>query len=169
MCANTLVAVTTVALPHSRDDTFGRRRAEEAHDRADAAFVRQVRHQRRLDAAHRMAGGPEILEQRAVVRSDVDDQLVPLQPEQRRRFALQLGEILAQNARRAAGIRILWRKQDRRIDNQAELHELALPAVQHFRRVRRLLVRPLADRPHLVDRRQVADEKHRLERGEPHT
>ena len=165
MCANTLVAVTTCAWPHSCTTRAAASGAEKAHDRADAAFVREVRHQCRLDAAHRMARGSEVLQERAVVRSDIDDQLGPAQPEERRRFALQLGEIFAKDSRRAAGVRILRREEDRRIDDQAQLHELARRAAEEFRRIRRLLVRPLTDRPHLVDRRQIAEEQHRLEIG----
>ena len=51
------------------------------------------------------------------------------------------------------------------VDDQADLHQLALLASQQLGRIGGLFERPLADRPHLVDRRQVAEKQHRFEVG----
>jgi hypothetical protein len=56
-------------------------------------------------------------------------------------------------------------KQDLRIDNQAQLHELAAAAVEDLGRVGGLFRRPFADLPHLVDGRQIAQEEHGVEVG----
>ncbi len=167
MCANTLVAVTTLRLARAPCTTCGGGRgSEEAHDRADAAFVREVRHQRRLDAAHRMAGGSEVRQQRAVVRSDVDDQLG------------------AAAGRAAASLRAAARRSSRAgfcvvplVYGYSGGNRIAgstirpsctswhRRAAQQLGRVRRLLVRPLPIGPHLVHRGQIAEKQHRLEIG----
>src|SRR5438067_2568662 len=112
-----------------------------------------------------MSRRAEVLEQRAVVRSHVDDELRSFEAQERGRLALQLREVLAQDLRRAARVRVLGRKQNSRIDNQPELHELTRPAAQQLRRIRRLLVRTLPDRTHLVHGRQVSEKQHRFEVG----
>jgi hypothetical protein len=86
-----------------------------------------------------MTGCAEVLKQRPVVRSDVDDQLGPAQPEQGGRFPLELREILAENSRRSARIRVFGWKQNRRIDDQTEWHELAPRAMKQFGRIGWLL------------------------------
>ena len=107
----------------------------------------------------------EVAEQRAVVRADVDDQILLPEREQLHHLAIQLGEVLAQDPGRAAGVGVVRREEDGRIDDQAELHQLALRAVQELGRIRRLLVRPRADRVHRVDRRQEAEEQDRTQVG----
>ena len=47
------------------------------------------------------------------------------------------------------------------------MHELAFPAVQELGGIRRLLVGTLADRAHLVHRRQIAEKQDRLEIAVP--
>ena len=79
-------------------------------------------------------------------------------------FALQVGEIVAQQFGGAAGVGIFRREDDDRVDRQAELHQVAVAAVQQIGRKPRLLTRHLADRHHLVDRRHVAEREHVIER-----
>ena len=114
--------------PAFPDDAPGDGGAEKAHDRPDAPLVREIGHQRRLDPADRMSRRAEVLEQRAVVRSHVDDELRSFEAQERGRLALQLREVLAQDLRRAARVRVLGRKQNSRIDNQPELHQLTRSA-----------------------------------------
>ena len=85
-------------------------------------------------------------------------------PSMRGGFALQVGEIVAQQLGGAAGVGIFRREDDDRIDREAELHQLAVAAVQQVGRKPRLLARHLADRHHLVDRRHVAEREHVIER-----
>ena len=54
----------------------GGRRREIAHHGRDAAPGRDLAHFRRLDAEHAVAGLLEVREQRAVVRADVDDEVL---------------------------------------------------------------------------------------------
>ena len=79
-------------------------------------------------------------------------------------FALQVGEIVAQQFGGAAGVGIFRREDDDRIDRQAELHQVALAAMQQVGREPGLLARHASDRHHLVDRRHVAEREHGLER-----
>ncbi len=76
------------------------------------------------------------------------------------RLALQVGEIVAQQFGGAAGIGIFGREDNGGIDRQAELHQLAIAAMQEIGREPRLLMRHGPDRHHLVDRRHVAERKH---------
>ena len=68
----------------------------------------------------------EVREQRAVVRADVDDEVVRLERKALLHLAVQLGEVLAQHPRRAARVRIAGREQHRGIDGEAELGEVAV-------------------------------------------
>ena len=77
---------------------------------------------------------------------------------------MQVGEIVAQQFGGAAGVGIFRREDDHRIDRQAELHQVAVAAMQEVGRKPRLLARHLADRHHLVDRRHVAERQHVIER-----
>ena len=113
-----------------------------------------------MDAEARLL---EIAQQRPVVGADVNDQVPRHKTQQRRRLAAQFGEVLPQDLRGAAGVGIFGRKQDLRVDDQPELHELALPAAKEQGRIGRLLARRAADRPHLVDRRQITEEQDRVE------
>ena len=72
-------------------------------------------------------------------------------------------EVLVQDPRRAAGVRIIRRKEHCGIDDAAQLNQLAMGTEEQFRRIGGLLARPLADRTHLVDRGNIADEEDRLE------
>ena len=76
-------------------------------------------------------------------------------------LALQVGEIVAQQLGGAAGVGIFRREDDDRIDREAELHQVAVAAMQQVGRKPRLLARHLADRHHLVDRRHVAERRAR--------
>ena len=84
----------------------------------------------RLDAEHTLTAVLEIREQRAIVRADIDDQVVVAQPEHGGALALQVGKIVAQQFGGAAGVGIFRREDDRRVDGEAELHQLAIAAMQ---------------------------------------
>ena len=119
----------------------------------------------RLDAEHAVAGFLEIRQQRAVIGADIDHEIVFPQAQHRRGFAGEIGEIVAQQLRGAAGVGIVRRKDDDGIDREAELHQLAVAAVEQVGREPRLLPRHDADPHHLVDRRHVAEREHVIERG----
>ena len=82
-------------------------------------------------------------------------------------FGAEIGEIVAQQLGGAAGVGIVRRKDDDRIDREPELHQLAARAVEQVGRKPRLLPRHFADRHHLVDRRHVAERQHGFERRMP--
>ena len=113
-----------------------------------------------------MAAFLEIRQQRAVIGADIDDEIVgfpaPASPTDSR---AELGEIVAQQLGGAAGVGIFRRKDDDGIDREAELHQLAVAAMEQVGREPRLLPRHDADPHHLVDRRHVAEREHVIERG----
>ena len=156
----TTLAGAVLALHLARD--LG---AEIALDRRNAAAVGDVADIGRLDAEHAMAAVLEIRKQRAVVRADVDDEIVAgrgrASPRSR---AASSAKLSRSSLRRAAGVGIFRRKDDDRIDGEAELHQFAFAAMQQVGRKPRLLARHLADRHHLVDRRHVAEREHVIER-----
>ena len=145
------------------DDLRGGLRPEERVDGRDAALHRDLEGVGRLDAAHAVAALVEIRQQRAVVRPDVDRQRLFPDRIEPHHFVVQLGEVLAQDARRAARVGVVRREQDCGIDDEAELHELAVRAVQQLRRIGRLLVRTASDRIHRVDWRQIANKQDRTQ------
>ena len=61
-------------------------------------------------------------------------------------LGIELGEIVAQELGHAAGVGIFRREDDDRIDREAELHQLAVAAIQQRRRKPGQLARHLADR-----------------------
>ncbi len=70
--------------------------AEITLDGRDAARVGDVADVGRLDAENAVAGFLEVRNQRAVIRADIDHQILFGQAQHRRAFALQFGEIVAQ-------------------------------------------------------------------------
>ena len=101
--------------------------------RRDAALVRELAGVGRLDAEDAVPAAWKLLEQRAVVRPDVDDQIVGRADRAAATSRVQLGEVLAQDPGRAAGVRVARREEDARVHDQAELDERAAPAAQHLR------------------------------------
>src|SRR3954447_21346698 len=89
--------------------------------------------------------------------------MIAAEGEHGRRLGVQLSEIVAQQLRGAAGVRILGWKDDYRIDGKSELDKLAFPAIQQGGRKPRQLARHFADRHHLVDGRHVAQRQHGFE------
>src|SRR4051812_2129360 len=89
--------------------------------------------------------------------------MIAAEGEHGRRLGIQLSEIVAQQLRGAAGVRILGWKDDYRIDCKPELDKLAFTAIQQGGRKPRQLARHLADRHHLVDGRHVAQRQHGFE------
>ena len=85
------------------------------------------------------------------------------QAEHLRRLGVELGEVVAQQLGHAAGVGIFRREDDHRIDREAELHQLAVAAIEQRGRKPGQLPRHLADRDHLVHRRHVAERQHGLE------
>ena len=148
-----------VLVLHLARDLLG----EVALDRRDAALVGDLGDVGRLDAENAVAALLEVRDQRAVVRADVDDEIVLAEAEHLRRLGVKLGEIVAQDPRHAAGVGIFRREDDHRIDGEAELHQFAVAAMQQVGRKPRLLALDLADRNHLVHRRHVAERQHGLE------
>ena len=138
--------------------------AEIALERRNAFAVGDVADVGRLDAEHAVAAFLEIRQQRAVVGADIDDEVLRPEAEHGGGFAVQVGEIVAQQLGGAAGVGIFRREDDHRIDGKAELHQVALLAMQQIGGEPRLLARDLADRHHLVDRRHVAEREHVIER-----
>ena len=144
-------------------DPLGRLGGQEGKSGRNAAVLCQRAHLRRFDAVDEEAGSLEVAQKRPVIGANVDHQVPRLQTQQRSRLAAQFGKVLAQDPRRAAGIGVFRRKEDLRIDHQAELHELAVPATQKQRRIGRLLARSLSNGPHLIDGRQITEEQNRFE------
>ena len=70
----------------------------------------------------------EIGDQRAVVRADIDDQIVGAQREKLRGLSIELSEIVAQQLGHSAGVGISRRKDDGWIDHKAQLDQFALVA-----------------------------------------
>ena len=113
------------------------------HQGRNAAAVGDLADLGRLDAEDTVT--LEVGEQRAVIRADVDDQILRLELEHRRCFGIKLGKIIAQQFGGTAGVGILGREDDDGIDRQAELHQLALGAIQKAGRKPGLLPRHCAD------------------------
>ena len=141
--------------------------AEIALDGGDAAAVGDVADVGRLDAEHAVSRRLEIRQQRPVIGADIDDEVVLAEAQHSGGLALQIGEIVAQQFGGAAGVGIFRRENNRRIDGEAELHQIAVRAMQQAGRKPRLLMRDGADRHHLVDRRHEAQRQHRVERLVP--
>ena len=137
---------------------------EVGRQRVDALLTRDRACLRRLDAEHAVAAGLEILQQRAVVRADIDDQAVRRERDHVGAFPVKIGEVLAQDARRAAEIRIAVGEQNLCRHLQADLDMAAAGAAQHLERIGRLLDRHAADFRHGVHRRDIAEEQHRIQR-----
>jgi len=114
----------------------------------------------RLDAEHAVAAALEVRQQRAVVRADVDDEVERSELQHGRGFGIELGEIIPQQLGGAAGVGIFRRKDDDRIDREAELHQIALGAMEQVGGKPGLLPRHLADRDHLVHGRHIAERKY---------
>jgi hypothetical protein len=140
------------------------RRSEIARERRDATVARDLTDLGRLDAEDAVAAVLEVREQRAIVGADIDNEIIRGELEQGGSFRVELGEIVAQQLGGAAGVGIFGREDDDGIDCQAELHQVALGAVQEMSREPRLLPRHLADRDHLVHWRHVAEREHVGER-----
>src|SRR5215470_12814399 len=102
-------------------DLGGHRRGEVAHEGWDAAAVGDLADLGRLDAEDAVV--LEVREQRAVIRADVDDEILRSKLEQRRGLRIELGKIIAQQLGGAAGVGIFGREDDDGIDRQAELHQ----------------------------------------------
>ena len=163
MWAKTLVAVTILRPAVPALHFVGALRSEERVERRNAGRDRELAGVGRLDAADPMPAAMEVAEQRAVVRSDVDDQVLLRERKQLHHLAVQLGEVLAQDAGRAAGVRVVRREDDVRVHDQPELHQRARLRSAGARPDSRLLVGPRADRVHRVDRRQIAEEQDRTQ------
>src|SRR5262245_43644654 len=93
-------------LPVLLDDGLRSARAEERNDRRDAVFERDLRRVRRFDSTNAEACVFEVAEERTVVRADVDDEIVLLDADERSRLATELREVLAEDARRTARVRV---------------------------------------------------------------
>ena len=138
---------------------LGRRlRGEIALQRRDSAAGGDLADLGRLDAENAVA--LEIRKQRPVVRADIDDEVLRPELQHCRRLRIEFGKIVPQQLGGAAGVGIFGRKDDDGIDRQAELHQVALAAVQEVGWKPRLLPRDCADRHHLVHRRHVAEREH---------
>jgi hypothetical protein len=70
------------------------RRSEVAHEGWDAAAIGDLADLGRLDAEDTVV--LEVGEQRTVIRTDVDDEVLPSPLEHRRSFRIELGKIIAQ-------------------------------------------------------------------------
>jgi hypothetical protein len=108
-----------------------------------------------------VAGVLEVDQQRAVVRSDVDDEITRCEPELRRRLPAEVGEVVAQNPRRAAEVRVGIGKQHFRRNLEADLRQPAVLATKQLEGKRRLLDGAFADRGHRIDRGHIAEEQQR--------
>src|SRR5438093_7350147 len=71
--------------------------------------------------------------------------------------------MLTEDPGRPAGIGVAGREEDRRIDHETELGQATASTDQYFRGVRRLFVRAISDRRHIVDGRKVSGEENRIE------
>jgi hypothetical protein len=76
---------------------------------------------------------------------------------------VEFGEVIAENLGRAAGVRVFGREQHVRIDDQTELYEVAIGAIEQLGWIARLLTRLFPDGIHPVDWRQVPQEENRLQ------
>jgi hypothetical protein len=146
-------------------DLAGHLGAEIALERRNAARIGDVADIGRLDAEHAVAALLKIRQQRAVIGTDIDHEIVIAETEHGGALALQIREIVAQQFGSAAGVRIFRRKYNNGVDREAELHQVAIAAMQKVGRKPRLLARHRADGHHLVDRRHVAEREHGIERG----
>ncbi len=146
-------------------DPLGRLGGEERDRGRNAPLLRGHAHLRRLDPVYAKARLLKIAQQRPVVGTDVDYEIA-LRKIARAGVASRHSS--AKFSRRIfvvpLGVGIFGRKQDLRIDDQPQLHELALPAAEQQGRIGRLLTRRVADRPHLVDGWQITKEQDRIER-----
>ena len=111
ICAKQLAAVTTLAGAVLALDLARHLEAEIALDGRDAALVGDVADIGRLDAEHAVAAVLEVRQQRAVVRADIDHEIVFAQAQHGGGFALQIGEIVAQQFGGAAGVGIFRRER----------------------------------------------------------
>ena len=62
--------------------------------------------------------------------SDIDNEIVFTEAEHLGRLGIELSKVVAQQLGHAAGVGIFRWKDDDRVDREAELHELAVTAVE---------------------------------------
>ena len=165
ICAKQLAAVTTFAAPYFAVTSRATAGGEVPLNRVDATLVRDLGDVGRFDAENAMTALLEVRNQRAVIGADIDHEVVAAEAEHFRRFRIQLREILAQDAGHPAGVGIFGRKDNDGIDGEPELDQFAFMAVQQAGRKPRLLAFDCPDRNHLVDRRHVTQQGHRLPAG----
>src|ERR1700674_4735312 len=94
-------------------------------NRGNATFLREFAYVSRCNPEDLVAVILKVLEQCAVVGTNVNHQVLGPKSEQFAGFAVQFRKILAQNARSPAGIGISWRENDLRVHAEPQLYQFA--------------------------------------------
>ena len=126
--------------------------------RWNPALDRQFRGVGRLNPKHAHAVFLEVAQERAVVGTDVDDQLIGFERIKGFHFAREFGKVLAKDFRRAAGVWIRRWKKNCRIHDQSELGESAVLAKQQLRGISRLFCQWRTNDRHRIHGREIAEE-----------
>ena len=138
---------------------------EERLHRRHVVLDRDLRDVGRLDAEHAHAFLLEALEQRPVVRADVDREVVGAEPEPFGDVVREAPEVLLEQARHRGAVRVLGEEDDLRRSRVVELREpAARAAAEDERKVRLRLAQHLLGEER-VARRVVAEVEDGLERA----
>src|SRR5579862_9461605 len=125
----------------------------------DATLVCKIAHLARLNPKDAMPDIFEIAEQRAVVRANVDGEILWFHRQHGLRLGIKFGEIVPKDLRRAARIRILRRKKNFFVHDESQLNQRAPRALQPKRGISRLLLRERIDGSHLIYGRQITQKQ----------
>ena len=108
-----------------------------------------------------MATLVKVLQQSAVIGSDVDNEIRGFEAQQAICLFVKVGEIGTQDPCRTTQVGVFRRKQDVGIDFEPDLHQSAVTASKQFQRICRLLDWPSTDLRHRIDRRNESDKQDR--------
>jgi len=112
----------------------------------------------RLDTEYAMARSFEISQQSPIVRPNVNHEIGLTQRANSLALAVQIKKIFPLHSSRAAYVGIVIWKEKIPAQNNAQLDEVALWAVEGLGRENRLLFGPLIDGVKLIECRHVAQE-----------
>ena len=163
--ASTLLPTTRLARRPSATSRSRRLASEELDERRHAALLGRRRDVRgRIDPEHRDSRPDEVLEQVAVVRRELDDEVVRAEPEALADHLDVRARVLDPRRRVAGEVRVL-REDLLRRDERGQLHEPAARTGADVQGVERLhLVEPVGRKEALAERRHPEVDDRQLER-----
>ncbi len=139
------------------DDLAGRLRVEEADETVDAVVLRELgKVASRIDRQRAHTVSQEALQERSVVRADVDDEIVAPEAAAPRHNVAQLVQVRAQRVRRGRHVEVVVEHRARR-DALGELYVMTVVAEADAKREARLRLVELLLRAELVRERSRAE------------